>query len=98
VQDEAEQSEADSQSELEFALLQMQGETLERIADALDRLDAGHYGRCTDCGAEIAARRLQALPFATRCRGCEQAHETADNGHALPPNWQGAVDLLGLHG
>ncbi len=68
VQDEAERSEADAQSDLEFTLLQMQGETLSRIDEALDSLDAGRYGVCADCGFVIAVERLQALPFATRCR------------------------------
>jgi len=98
VQDEAEDSEADIQSELEFALLEMQGETLRRIGDALDRLDEGSYGLCSHCGAEISARRLEALPFATRCRGCEQAHEKEDRNHASPASWRGAAELLRMDG
>jgi DnaK suppressor protein len=95
VQDGPERFEADTQGELEFALLQMHGETLQQIEEALERLDAGRYGLCVDCVAEIPARRLQALPFATRCRTCEQAHEAA---HHLPlptVKWQKTAQLFG---
>lgn len=81
VQDEAERSEADIQSELEFALLQMQSETLARVEEALDRLGAGEFGRCTECGSEIPAARLKALPFAIRCRTCEQERETSSKSY-----------------
>lgn len=40
------------------------------IAATLQRIDAGTYGICTSCGAEIAPARLEALPTATRCIGC----------------------------
>jgi DnaK suppressor protein len=76
VRDEAEESEADVQNDLEFALLQMQSETLTQIDEALLRLDEGRYGFCLECGEAIAARRLEALPFATRCVRCEERRET----------------------
>jgi RNA polymerase-binding transcription factor DksA len=31
---------------------------------------AGVYGRCVECGRDIAERRLGALPFAARCQAC----------------------------
>ena len=37
---------------------------------ALKKLDEGTYGRCDDCGQDIAAERLEALPWATLCVGC----------------------------
>ena len=73
VLDVAELSEADVQNDLEFAFLELQGETLARIEAALVQLDEGCYGRCSRCGREISARRLRALPFAARCKACEQA-------------------------
>ena len=48
---------------------------LRRIDAALERLDAGRYGTCAACGAPIEPRRLQALPWAVRCAGCEEARE-----------------------
>lgn len=78
VLDAAETSEADIQDDIELALIQMKSETLSRIEEALTRLDEGTFGDCFECGAEIAPRRLRALPFAVRCKDCEEAREVAE--------------------
>jgi DnaK suppressor protein len=77
VLDAAESSEADIQDDIEFALIQMKSETLHKIEEALARLDEGTYGYCFECGDEISERRLRALPFAVRCKDCEEAREVA---------------------
>jgi len=77
VLDGVEVSDADVQEDIEFAVMQMKSETLGRIDEALDRLRDGDYGFCHDCGAEISEKRLRALPFAVRCRPCEESHEAA---------------------
>ncbi len=73
--DEPELSEADVQDHIEVALIQMKGETLERVRQALARLDQGTYGNCAECGGEISEQRLRALPFAVRCTACEALRE-----------------------
>ena len=78
VLDAVESSEADIQDDIEFALIQMKSETLNKINDALRRLDQGDYGYCFECGEEIAVKRLRALPFAVRCKDCEEAREVAE--------------------
>jgi DnaK suppressor protein len=78
VYDEGESSEVDMQDDIEFALIQMKTETLHRINEALNRLEEGSYGNCFECGDEIARPRLRALPFAVRCKECEQARENAE--------------------
>jgi DnaK suppressor protein len=78
VFDAVESSEADIQDDIEFALIQMKSETLNKINDALTRLEQGDYGNCFDCGSEIAEKRLRALPFAVRCKDCEEAREVAE--------------------
>jgi DnaK suppressor protein len=78
VLDAVESAEADIQEDLEFALVQMKSETLNKINDALVRLEQGNYGNCFDCGEEIAEKRLRALPFAVRCKDCEEARENAE--------------------
>src|SRR6516162_10362976 len=67
VLDAAESSELDIQDEIEFALIQMKAEKLNKIDDALRRLEEGTYGYCFECGEEINEKRLRALPFAVRC-------------------------------
>jgi DnaK suppressor protein len=78
VLDAVESSEADIQEDIEFALIQMKSETLNKINDALGRLEQGQYGNCFECGEEISEKRLRALPFAVRCKECEEAREVAE--------------------
>ena len=78
VLDAVESAEADIQEDIEFALVQMKSETLNKVNDALARLERGDYGFCYECGEEIAEKRLRALPFAVRCKDCEEARETAE--------------------
>ena len=78
VFDAVESSESDIQDDIEFALIQMKSETLNKINDALIRLEQGDYGNCFECGEEIAEKRLRALPFAVRCKDCEEAREVAE--------------------
>jgi DnaK suppressor protein len=77
VVDAVETSEADIQEDIEFALIQMKAETLNKINEALARLEDGTYGYCFECGEDIAEQRLRALPFAVRCKDCEEAREVA---------------------
>ena len=78
VLDDVESSEADIQEDIELALIQMKSETLNKINDALTRLDQGDFGYCFECGEEIGEKRLRALPFAVRCKECEEAREVAE--------------------
>ena len=77
VLDPGETSEVAIQEDIKLALIQMKAETLTRIDDALSRVEDGTYGHCVECGEEIARPRLRALPFAVRCKNCEQAREMA---------------------
>ena len=77
VVDAEETSVSDIQEDIELALIQMKAETLTRVNEALERLKAGNYGRCNECGDEISPQRLRALPFAVRCKDCEEAREIA---------------------
>ena len=76
--DQGEASELESQDELEFALLQMKTETVNQLDAALRRLEEGTYGRCCECGDDIGEARLRALPFAVRCKDCEELRELAE--------------------
>jgi len=69
-------SEVDIQEDIELALIQMRFETLGRIDQSLARLEAGVYGQCCSCSEDISTSRLRALPFAVRCRACEEQVET----------------------
>ena len=94
VLDAVESSEADIQEELEFALIQMKAETLNKVNDAVARLEAGDYGYCDECGEEIAEKRLRALPFAVRCKDCEEAKEVAEQRERQAASRRGAASLF----
>jgi DnaK suppressor protein len=94
VLDAAESSELDIQDEIEFALIQMKAETLNKIDEALRRLEEGTYGYCFECGDEISEKRLRALPFAVRCKDCEEAREVKLNRDRLMAQRRGAASLF----
>jgi len=94
VFDQGESSEVDIQEDIEFALIQMKSETLTKINEALRRLDDGTYGNCFECGEEIAEARLRALPFAVRCKDCEEARETAEQRERTLAQKRGSTPLF----
>jgi len=94
VFDAGESSEADIQEDIEFALIQMKAETLNKITEALGRLEEGEYGYCFDCGEEISPKRLRALPFAVRCKECEEAREVAAQRERTLSQRRGASSLF----
>ncbi|MDE3154234.1 MAG: TraR/DksA C4-type zinc finger protein [Acidobacteriota bacterium] len=94
VLDDGESSEADIQEDIEFALIQMKAETLHKIDEALSRLEEGAYGYCFECGEEISEQRLRALPFAVRCKDCEEAREVAQQRERLLAQRRGSSSLF----
>jgi len=94
VFDAAESSDADIQEDIEFALIQMKAETLHKIEEALRRLDENTFGYCFECGEEISERRLRALPFAVRCKDCEEAREMAQQRERVVAQRRGATSLF----
>ncbi|MFD6291945.1 TraR/DksA family transcriptional regulator [Streptomyces sp. NPDC060205] len=61
--------------ESEMALAANAREMLEQTERALERLDAGTYGLCENCGNAIGKARMQAFPRATLCVECKQKQE-----------------------
>ena len=94
VMDQGETSEVDIQEDIELALIQMKAETLNKINEALARLETGRYGFCYECGEEISEARLRALPFAVRCKDCEEARENAANRERMLSQRRGATSLF----
>lgn len=46
-----------------------------KIQEALQRLEAGEYGVCEECGEEIGIARLKARPVTTLCIQCKSHQE-----------------------
>ena len=62
---------------LGFSLLQLTSETVKGIETAIQRLEAGEFGTCSECRGRIGAARLKALPFAALCLGCQERADMA---------------------
>jgi len=90
-QDFGEVAVTEMQDDIQFALLEMRAETLNKIDEALVRLDNGLYGYCLECGDEVSEARLRALPFALRCVECESARESAARTNQLQMRRAGPI-------
>lgn len=75
VTDEADQSSAMETQQGYLSIIQRANTELKRIGNALRRLSRGEYGECSDCGADIGKKRLEADPSAERCIHCQEIHE-----------------------
>ncbi|MFD5313281.1 TraR/DksA family transcriptional regulator [Streptomyces sp. ESR1.13] len=73
--DEADTGSKNITREHELALAATAREVLTQTERALERLDAGTYGLCENCGNPIGKARMQAFPRATLCVECKQKQE-----------------------
>ncbi len=48
---------------------------LQLVNEALERMKTGAYGRCVVCGAEVQAKRLEAVPWARHCFECQEKQD-----------------------
>jgi DnaK suppressor protein len=62
----------------EAALVRLrQHRTIAQINAALERMENGSYGLCTDCNTPIPVERLEAMLTASRCLGCQYQEEVS---------------------
>jgi RNA polymerase-binding protein DksA len=61
--------------EIDYTLEENSENVLLSIDGALDRIQAGTYGTCVNCGKPIAEDRLAAIPWATTCIDCKRLEE-----------------------
>jgi DnaK suppressor protein len=61
----------------DLALRERATQQLELVDAAIDRLESGTFGVCVRCGEPIAGGRLEALPWAAHCIGCQSALDRA---------------------
>ncbi len=62
-------------SEVLAALEDQTHQKLQQIEHTLQRIHNGLYGTCNDCGDPISVKRLEAIPYATRCIKCAESAE-----------------------
>jgi len=83
-----ETTEVHPEDDLAFALIQIKSQVLNRIDEAMRRLDEGTYGYCGECDEPISTARLRALPFAVRCKECEEMREFSEQRERARPEWR----------
>jgi len=59
--------------ELAIRYLDRESVLLRNVRSALARIADGTYGTCVRCEKEISPKRLNALPWAPFCIGCQEA-------------------------
>ena len=60
------------EQEFTLSLMEHDGSALEQIEAALERIEDGVYGVCTECEAKIPKARLQVLPHTPHCVKCAE--------------------------
>ncbi|MBO5792530.1 MAG: TraR/DksA family transcriptional regulator [Lentisphaeria bacterium] len=61
--------------EIGLRQLSEDGDVLDLIEDAFERLARGDYGKCQDCGEMISEARLKVRPYAVFCIKCKTKRE-----------------------
>ena len=67
--------------DIELGQMTDEGDVLEMIEEAFQRLEVSEYGICLECGCEIPASRLEAKPYARYCVRCKSAIERMEEPH-----------------
>jgi RNA polymerase-binding transcription factor DksA len=65
----------DVAASVSVASIERDADELRDVEEALERMTAGRYGLCVDCGVALPSVRLDAWPQAKRCVRCEGEHE-----------------------
>ncbi|GAB4407203.1 MAG: hypothetical protein OHK0056_07130 [Bacteriovoracaceae bacterium] len=72
-----------------------------KIDDALERINAGTFGQCEECGDEIEFNRLKARPMTNLCICCKEEQEREEQSipytkrsHTLGKAIVGGVPLI----
>lgn len=75
IQDLADKAANAYSKELNFSLSDTDREILVAIEEALNRMNAGAYGVCTNCQTVIGEKRLAAVPWTRFCIDCQELQE-----------------------
>lgn len=73
--DQGDQALSSSMETLRSSFQNSETEEFKRIVKALEKIEDGTYGICTDCDEPIKPKRLKMYPNAERCLNCQEAFE-----------------------
>ena len=80
--DEMDLASSDYNQSLNFRLRGRERQLLNKIEQALERIDEGEYWRCEECDAWIGFRRLRARPVTKLCIVCKEKQEHRERAYA----------------
>jgi DnaK suppressor protein len=66
-----------SRIDMDMAVLALNTDfrTQKAVETAMALLDTGEYGICQECGEPINPKRLEAIPWTTRCVRCQELRD-----------------------
>jgi DnaK suppressor protein len=71
--DELDRIQDASEREMAIGNIERNSSRLREVRAALRRIDAGIFGTCVECEADINPKRLAAIPWASSCMVCQEA-------------------------
>ena len=75
IPDPNDRASVESDRSFELRLRGRERKLMEKIDEAIARIEDGTYGICDDCGEDIAVKRLEARPVAKFCIDCKTKQE-----------------------
>ena len=75
VPDPNDRASMESDRSFELRIRGRERKLMDKVDEALGRIEDGSYGYCAGCGCEIALKRLQARPVAKYCIDCKTNQE-----------------------
>lgn len=80
--DPTDRAAAESDRSFELRIRDRERKLLNKIKEAIERIDNGVYGSCEECGDPIAPERLEARPVTTYCIDCKTRQEQEEKAKA----------------
>ena len=75
IPDPNDRATVESDRNFELRIRDRERKLMNKVEEALDRIDEGSYGICEGCGEDIAVKRLEARPVAKYCIECKTQQE-----------------------
>ncbi|MHC5011699.1 MAG: TraR/DksA family transcriptional regulator, partial [Planctomycetota bacterium] len=73
IESQGDEGTQEEDEEMALDLIEHEDVTVHEVSLALQRIAGGTFGRCVTCGQWIDHGRLQVVPYARHCIGCEQS-------------------------
>jgi len=75
IPDPNDRATVESDRNFELRIRDRERKLMNKVEEALNRIDEGEYGVCDSCGEDISIKRLEARPVAKYCIDCKTKQE-----------------------